>query len=980
MSKRLRSITLIAASLVLVLASIATAGDSSLRGWWKFDDGAGTVAKDSSGNGFDGTVVDAAWVEGTLGGALNFTGSEYVDVPPESWATISTQASVTLWAYGDAAAQPQSNFIFGAFQDPADNESRVMCSHLPWSTGDVYFDTGGVLGGPYDRISKAGDPADYKGTWTHWALVKNADTGDQQIYLNGELWHSATGMTASMTDVAKFTIGTKPSLAEGWYMGMIDDFRLYDRALTAEDLPDIMLGKGPGLGLAGSPSPASEAIDVPRDTVLAWEAGEFAVAHDVYLGTVFDDVNDAGRANPMGVLISEGQAQAMYAAPAVFEYGQTYYWRIDEVNAAPDNTIFKGETWSFTVEPVAYPLANVTASSNAIFEAGAGPENTINGSGLDELDQHSVEAGDMFLGKPSGDEPFTIQYEFDGVYKLHEMLVWNYNVAFELMLGFGFKDTTVEYSVDGAEWMALPAVAFAQASAKAGYAANTTVAFDGVAAKYVRLTVNSSYDLGMLPEPQYGLSEVRFLYIPVQAREPQPADGTADVSIDAALAWRSGREAVSNEVYLGTDAEALALTGVATETSYAPDDLELATTYYWKVDEVNEAEAVSTWEGSTWSFSTQEFVVVDDFESYNDEDNLIFESWIDGWVNETGAMVGYMQAPFAEQTIIHGGAQSMPLSYDNSSTTTSEADLTLAASQDWTRGGITTLTMFFRGDADNGAGQLFVKINGTKVAFGDAGALSKLRWQQWNIDLASVGTNLTNVTTLTLGVEGGGSGIVYIDDLRLYREAPAIAEPVDPGSEGILLEYTFDGDASDSSGNGYDGTLLGDARVDGGTLVLDGIRDAVSVPRIGGDEALFSEFTVSLWMRPSVDVSSLDYSGGMNTDGWAAGAIHMKFRSGFANVGINGLPDLQGTSIGVTNAWNHMAVTVSETEMALYLNGALEDSIVLEAPAEAILGGASLGAWNNADALQRELTGQMDNVVIYDHALSAGEILFLADK
>ena len=325
----------------------------------------------------------------------------------------------------------------------------------------------------------------------------------------------------------------------------------------------------------------------------------------------------------------------------------------------------------------------------------------------------------------------------------------------------------------------------------------------------------------------------------------------------------------------------------------------------------------------------------------------------------------------------------MPLSYDSSLATTSEADLTLAASQDWTRGGITTLTMFFQGDADNGAGQLYVKINGTKVAFdGDAGTLSKLRWQQWNIDLASVGTNLTNVKTLTVGIEGSGSGIVYIDDLRLYRQAPAIAEPVDPGTEGILLEYTFDGDASDSSGNGYDGTLLGDARVDGGTLVLDGIRDAVTVPPIGGEGALASEFTISMWVYPTADLSSLEFSGGINTDVWAAGAVHFKFHYGLLNVGISELTgsDLEGTHIGVTNAWNHIALTVSQTEIAIYLNGSREDSAVLEAPAEAVLGAASLGAWNNADAISREMTGQMDNVVIYDHALSEGEILFLADK
>ncbi|MHC4521645.1 MAG: LamG domain-containing protein, partial [Planctomycetota bacterium] len=303
MCRRLCALVTVVVVLDSVLVSMAAAGDPTFLGWWKFDEGSGTVAKDSSGNGYDGTVYDAAWVTGTLGGALEFTGSEYVDVPAESWSTIEMQASVAFWAYGDPDSQPQSNFIFGAFSDPAENTARKMSAHVPWGNGNVYFDTGGP---GYDRIQKAADPADYEGTWTHWTFVKNAETGDQQIYLNGELWHSGSGMTQTMDGVTKFTIGTKPSLAEGWYQGMIDDFRLYGRALTAEELPDIMLGKGPGTGLAGTPSPDNEGTDVPRDVPLEWTAGEFAVTHDVYLGTVFDDVNDASRGDPMDVLLSQG--------------------------------------------------------------------------------------------------------------------------------------------------------------------------------------------------------------------------------------------------------------------------------------------------------------------------------------------------------------------------------------------------------------------------------------------------------------------------------------------------------------------------------------------------------------------------------------------------------------------------------------------------------------------------------------------------
>ena len=127
---------------------------------------------------------------------------------------------------------------------------------------------------------------------------------------------------------------------------------------------------------ATNPVPEDAATDVLRDTTLAWTPGEFAGTHDVYVGANLDDVNTADRANPMDVLVSQGQADAAYAFDGVLEFGQTYYWRIDEVNAAPDNTIFKGGIWSFTAEPFAYAIEGVIASSNATSDPGAGPERT----------------------------------------------------------------------------------------------------------------------------------------------------------------------------------------------------------------------------------------------------------------------------------------------------------------------------------------------------------------------------------------------------------------------------------------------------------------------------------------------------------------------------------------------------------------------------------------------------------------------------
>jgi O-glycosyl hydrolase len=102
---------------------------------------------------------------------------------------------------------------------------------------------------------------------------------------------------------------------------------------------------------AQHPVPFDGNESVPADAVLAWKQGGYAEKHDVYLGTDFNDVNDANRTIPLGVLVSQDHTTATYNPPELLDLNTTYYWRIDEVNSAPDYTIFKGEVWSFKTLP-----------------------------------------------------------------------------------------------------------------------------------------------------------------------------------------------------------------------------------------------------------------------------------------------------------------------------------------------------------------------------------------------------------------------------------------------------------------------------------------------------------------------------------------------------------------------------------------------------------------------------------------------------
>jgi len=586
--------------------------------------------------------------------------------------------------------------------------------------------------------------------------------------------------------------------------------------------------------LATKPSPEDGAVDVPRDTVLTWEPGPFADTHNVYFGTVFDDVNNADTTNTLGVLVSKGQTATTYDPEGLLDFGQTYYWRIDEVNAPPDSTVFKGGVWSFTAEPYAYPIANITATASSSNSAAMGPEKTVDGYGLNASDQHSVEPTDMWLSSATGSQPTWIQFEFDMTYKLLEMWVWNSNQLLEAVIGFGAKDVTIEYSEDSANWTSLGDVEFAQAPGSADYTHDTTVDMAGAMAKYVRLTINSNWG-GLLP--QYGLSEVRFFYIPVQAREPKPISGGKGVERDVVLDWRAGRDAASHEVSFSSDKDAVingtAPVDMATESRYEPGLLEFGQTYYWKVNEVNDAASTSSWEGDLWNFSTIEYFVIDDFEGYDTSDNQIWFAWHDGLGygtpgtepyfagNGTGAAVGDETTDsYTEEIIVHGGNQAIPLFYDNNQQGKfkySEAELTLSNTRDWTVGGVTELSLWFHGEPDNAAETLYVAVNGSAVVSHenpDAALITD--WTQWNIDLqafADQGVSLANVNTIALGLgdktnpSAGGSGKMYFDDITVGNPIPPV---------GLVANFALENNAEDSSGNAHHGTVVG------GPVYVDG--------------------------------------------------------------------------------------------------------------------------------------------------------------
>jgi hypothetical protein len=280
---------------------------------------------------------------------------------------------------------------------------------------------------------------------------------------------------------------------------------------------------------------------------------------------------------------------------------------------------------------------------------------------------------------------------------------------------------------------------------------------------------------------------------------PDPTNGQIEVLRDAGLSWKAGAKAAAHNVYLGTEPndvneatvddprDVLVSAGQA-ETTYQPADLlDYGVTYYWRVDEVNDLDPNSPWKGDLWSFEVLNFpVVIDDFEDYNDfPPNEVWNTWLDGFGDPTnGSTAGYPDPDFVigehyvETTIVHTGAQSMPIFYDNAAGL-SEVTRSLSGSvANWTQDDVVTLTLFYNGDAANDAQPLYVVAGGNAVVTNDnPDAVLTTEWMQWDIplaDIAAQGVNLSNVNSISIGLGdkaspvAGGTGVVYIDDIRLY--------------------------------------------------------------------------------------------------------------------------------------------------------------------------------------------------------------------
>lgn len=155
-----------------------------------------------------------------------------IEVPLSSY-DFGDEITISFWMQGDEDILPVNTSIFEAVDF---SDVRSLNCHLPWSNGSVYWDAGSGSG--YDRINKAANAGDYEGDWNHWAMTKNASTGQMKIYLNGTLWLSGNDKNRSLGIMKRLIIGSGIN-GNPWY-GKLDEFRVWKKELGASEIQDWM--------------------------------------------------------------------------------------------------------------------------------------------------------------------------------------------------------------------------------------------------------------------------------------------------------------------------------------------------------------------------------------------------------------------------------------------------------------------------------------------------------------------------------------------------------------------------------------------------------------------------------------------------------------------------------------------------------------------------------------------------------------------
>jgi len=587
---------------------------------------------------------------------------------------------------------------------PANGQTGVLSQLLQWTPGDT-------------------------AQWHNVYIGKSPDLTEADLV--SEKWRSA---------VYWYIPGFDSGVTYYW---RIDEVEADGTTIHTGDL--WLFSAAPVKAFNASPAPGARFQDL--DVKLSWTAGTLATSHDVYFST-----DQAAVAAGAADAFKGNQFTATYA-PTGLAIGTTYFWRVDEVQTG--GTKMAGDVWSFSTMPV-IPVSDPDLvgwwsldeqeGTKAIDWSGHGLHGTFRGNvkwtegmvggGLDfDGDGDYVDLGNP-EGWPAGTEPRSMcaWAKTDSV-----SAGWKWIAAYgsagggtamfiglngASLYGGGYTDDIyIDNFWDTGVWHHI-ALTYDGATARL-YADGVEVVSGAKNWNLIRSRAHIGRQVNNEVEFWDGaIDDVRVYKIvltpeqiaeamrgdPSLAWNPQPATGVnLDIRDAVALGWTAGDGAAQHDVYFGKDRNAVKSADV-TSPSYQGRQSDTAFLleglvdfgggkYFWRIDEV-EADGTTVHKGVIWEFTIPDFLIVDDFESYTDnEGSRLYESWIDGLTTgASNSTVGYMTAPFAERTILHGGKQSMPMDFNNiGSPYVSEAQREFDPAQNWTGYGVESLSLWFKG-------------------------------------------------------------------------------------------------------------------------------------------------------------------------------------------------------------------------------------------------------------------------------------------
>ena len=402
-----------------------------LIGWWKFDEGQGTKALDFSGHGNDGTLRgDPLWVDGVMDGALDLSGNDYVTI--DGVVDDMTGTNVTLSAW---------------IKTTQSTEGNVFAANDAASAHPFMFGVSGGTAFVNDGTDTFFPPAINNDQWHMITYVRSGASGI--IYLDG-VQIGTYAAAWSKDTITRWSIGQEWDTAtpSDFYRGLVDDARMYNKALTADEVKQLTRGD---LLRAWGPSPASwSTVGIEKATPLTWSKGDKASQHDVYFGLDKDAVTDANATDTTGVYRGRQSTTSYTPTEGVQFGGGPYYWRIDEVNT--DGTITGGAVWNFSVTDHALvedfesynDIPAGQPGSNLVYMTWLdGYGTTTNGSAMGYLQGASMETANVHGGTKS----VPLIYNNGGTFAFSEA---ERTFAAQNWTNYGIKTLSLWFRGDGA--------------------------------------------------------------------------------------------------------------------------------------------------------------------------------------------------------------------------------------------------------------------------------------------------------------------------------------------------------------------------------------------------------------------------------------------------------------------------------------------------------------------------------------------------